>query len=101
MASVKDTLHGVRVALISDTHLPALIRQLDGLGPEIATVLAGVDLILHAGDVTAPSVLDWLEQFAPVLVARGNNDDFDHPRIEPGHRLSRHVLYRKKRKCRS
>src|SRR5581483_7749308 len=35
---------------------------------------AGVDLILHAGDVMLPAVLDWLEEIAPVLAAEGNND---------------------------
>ena len=74
---------GTRIGLVSDTHLPALFRQLDGLGPEPAAFFAGVDLILHAGDVTAPSVIDWLQQFAPVLVARGNKDDFEHPCLAP------------------
>lgn len=73
----------MRLGLITDTHLPALIRSLDELGPECAEFLSGVDLILHAGDVTAPSVLDWFEQFAPVIAARGNNDDFRDPRLAP------------------
>jgi len=72
----------VRIGLISDTHLPSLVRSLDELGPEIGEFLATVDLILHGGDVTAPSVLDWCEQFAPVVVARGNNDAFHDPRME-------------------
>jgi putative phosphoesterase len=72
----------MRLGLITDTHLPALIRQLDELGPECAGFLRTVDLILHAGDVTSPSVLDWLEQFAPVIVAQGNNDDFHDPRMK-------------------
>ena len=73
----------MRLGLITDTHLPALIRQLDELGPECGAFLAGVDLILHAGDVTSPAVLDWLEQFAPVIVSRGNNDGFKDPRMQP------------------
>lgn len=71
----------MRVALIADTHLPALIRQLDELGPQPGELLASADLILHAGDVTAPDVLDWCETFAPVLVARGNNDLFEDTRM--------------------
>ncbi len=71
----------MRVALIADTHLPSLIHQLDELGPAPGDLLATAELILHAGDVTAPSVLDWCEAFAPVLVARGNNDLFEHPRM--------------------
>ena len=71
----------VRVALIADTHLPSLIRQLDELGSGPRELLATADLILHAGDVTAPSVLDWCEAFAPVLVAQGNNDIFEDRRL--------------------
>ena len=71
----------MRVGLISDTHLPSLIRDLDALGPEPAAFLATVDLILHAGDISRPSVLDWCERFAPVLAARGNHDAFDDPRL--------------------
>lgn len=71
----------MRVGLISDTHLPSLIRDLDALGPEPAAFLATVDLILHAGDISTRSVLDWCERFAPVLAARGNHDAFDDPRL--------------------
>lgn len=71
----------MRVAVIADTHLPSLLRDLDQLGPQIRETLATAGLILHAGDVTSPAVLDWCEQFAPVLVARGNHDTADDPRI--------------------
>lgn len=71
----------MRIAVISDTHLPSLIRTPDELGPQLAAFLAGADLILHGGDVVRPSVLDWCEQFAPLLVARGNNDVFDDRRM--------------------
>ena len=71
----------MRIGLISDTHLPQLIRSLDDLGPQTGEALAGADLILHGGDITVPSVLDWCEQFAPVLAVRGNNDIFEDPRM--------------------
>ncbi len=71
----------MRIGLIADTHLPSLVRVLDELGPQAADALRGVDLILHAGDVSAPSVLDWCGQFAPLLVAEGNNDLFVDPRM--------------------
>ena len=71
----------MRIGLISDTHLPSLIRTPDELGPQLAEFLRGVDLILHAGDVVRPFVLDWCEQFAPVVVAQGNNDDFEDSRM--------------------
>ncbi len=75
----------VRIGLVADTHLPSVIRRLDDLGPQPRRFFATVDLILHAGDVTAPSVIDWCEQFAPTLVAEGNNDVFDHPAMSPSH----------------
>ena len=71
----------MRIALVADTHLPSLVRSLDELGRTAAAALQGADLILHAGDVAAPSVLDWCQQFAPVLVAEGNNDLFHDPRM--------------------
>jgi hypothetical protein len=54
----------VRIGLISDTHLPAM-----GSEPpiEVARALAGVDLILHAGDIYSSACLDWLERIAPVI----------------------------------
>jgi len=64
----------VRIGILSDSHLPGLVRQLDELGPEPGAFFSTVDLILHSGDVTSPTVLDWLEQFAPLLCSTGNND---------------------------
>ena len=64
----------MRIGILSDTHLPNLIRHLDELGPEIATFFSTVELILHSGDLTSPMVLDWLELFAPVVCTTGNND---------------------------
>jgi putative phosphoesterase len=54
----------VKLGLISDTHLPAL-----GVTPppEVARAFAGVDMILHAGDIYSSDCLDWLEQIAPVI----------------------------------
>ncbi len=71
----------MRIAVISDTHLPSLIRTPDELGPQLAAFLRGADLILHGGDVVRPLVLDWCEQFGDLLVARGNNDAFDDRRM--------------------
>jgi putative phosphoesterase len=61
----------VRIGLISDTHIPSAIPT---LWPVVREVFAGVDLILHAGDLHETSVLDWLEEIAPVRCARGNGD---------------------------
>jgi uncharacterized protein len=42
--------------------------------PEALEALRGVDLILHAGDVGGPEVLEALRSVAPVAAVRGNND---------------------------
>lgn len=55
-----------RIGLISDTH--GLVR------PEARIALAGVDRIIHAGDICTSEVLDELRKIAPVLAVRGNND---------------------------
>jgi putative phosphoesterase len=53
--------------------MPGSLRQ---IWPEVGVAFGEVDLILHSGDICHPSVLDQLEQWAPVLAARGNNDLF-------------------------
>lgn len=61
----------MRVGLISDTHIPRGTRSI----PEaVFDGLAGVDLILHAGDLVALEVLAPLERIAPVVAVAGNND---------------------------
>lgn len=57
--------------MISDTHIS---REGERLPPQIKQVFGGVDLILHGGDIYILSVLDQLEEIAPVLAARGNGD---------------------------
>jgi putative phosphoesterase len=54
------------VGVISDTH--GLLR------PEAVDALRGSDMIVHAGDVGSPAVLRGLEELAPVIAVRGNND---------------------------
>ena len=68
------------IGLISDTHLPSEQRT---PWDEVRTAFRDVELILHAGDITHPMVLDWLEEIAPVLAARGNNDvGWQDPRVK-------------------
>jgi uncharacterized protein len=55
-----------RIGVISDTH--GLVR------PQALRALAGADLIVHAGDVGSPDVLEALRAVAPVVAVRGNND---------------------------
>jgi putative phosphoesterase len=75
----------MRIGLISDTHQPSDRKT---LWQEVHEAFAGVDLILHGGDIVHPMVLDWLQEIAPVLAARGNNDFGWHdPRLEDVQRL--------------
>jgi hypothetical protein len=64
----------MRVAVLADTHAP---RRWRACPPPVAERLHGADLILHAGDVCTPDVLDELSAFAPVKVVLGNNDGPD------------------------
>jgi putative phosphoesterase len=78
------------IGLISDTH--GLFR------PSVRQALAGVDLILHAGDVGGASVLASLKQIAPVRAVAGNVDDPNDPSLEsqfevPVEKLRVHVSH--------
>jgi uncharacterized protein len=55
-----------RIGLISDTH--GLVRT------EALAALKGVELIVHAGDIGKPEVLDCLQAIAPLAAIKGNND---------------------------
>jgi putative phosphoesterase len=61
------------IGLISDTH--GLVR------PEVHTALAGVEVILHAGDVGGREVLDELALIAPVHAVYGNTDPRGDPHL--------------------
>jgi hypothetical protein len=54
------------VGVISDTH--GLLR------PEALAALEGAGLIIHAGDIGGPEVIEELRRVAPVVAVRGNND---------------------------
>ncbi len=70
----------MKIGLVSDTHSAGSGRDLPS---QVLRALAGVDLILHCGDLECLGVLDWLETVAPVLAVRGYEDP-----TEPGHRLA-------------
>lgn len=63
------------LGLISDTH--GLLRA------EAMSALRGSDLILHAGDIGAPEILDTLKSIAPVVAVRGNVDAEEWGRALP------------------
>jgi uncharacterized protein len=56
----------VLVGIISDTH--GLVR------PEAVKALKGSELLIHAGDIGNPQVIEQLHEIAPTFVVRGNND---------------------------
>ena len=60
----------IRIGVIADTH---------GLfDPAIRRHFKGVDHILHAGDIGDRSVIEQLEQIAPVTAVSGNVDEYEH-----------------------
>jgi putative phosphoesterase len=72
MTDAADT--PIVVGLVSDTH--GLVR------PALVEALAGVSLILHAGDVGGADVLAALGAIAPVHAVYGNTDPAGHPGLQ-------------------
>ena len=66
MSTEAQKKDGFIVGIISDTH--------GHLRPEVAEAFAGVDLIIHAGDIGNNEVLEALRSIAPVHAVRGNMD---------------------------
>ena len=66
MSTEAQKKDGFLVGIISDTH--------GHLRPEVAEAFAGVDLIIHAGDIGNNEVLEALRAIAPVHAVRGNMD---------------------------
>jgi uncharacterized protein len=62
----------MRIGLISDTHIPEACEHLP---LRVFEVFAGIDLVMHAGDVYVNRVLDELAKIAPVIAALGNGDE--------------------------
>ncbi len=63
-------MSALRVVCLSDTHL----RSEGGLPLWCLRRLEGADLIVHAGDLVAPPLLEQLERLAPTVAVRGNMD---------------------------
>ena len=57
----------MKIGVISDTH--------NHFDPQIPVLFAGVDHILHAGDIGLPWIIMELEYIAPVTAVLGNNDE--------------------------
>lgn len=70
----------MRIGLISDTHIPDVAKEIPS---KVMEIFEGVDLILHAGDIYIAPVLDELQEIAPVLAARGDDDfPLDDKRVQ-------------------
>jgi hypothetical protein len=88
-----QTIKAIRIGVIADTH---------GLfDPAIRRHFRGVDHILHAGDIGKRSVIEQLEQIAPVTAVFGNVDNDEQSGFPSeavidlaGRRIAiRHILY--------
>jgi len=55
-----------RIGVLSDTH--GKLRE------EVVEILRGCDVILHAGDINTPKVMENLKEIAPLYIVRGNAD---------------------------
>ncbi|MSQ13131.1 MAG: metallophosphoesterase [Dehalococcoidia bacterium] len=76
----------MKIGLISDTHMPGAMPEMP---PQLARAFAGVDLILHAGDIYGASCLDWLQRIAPVLAVEVYSGSYwsGDPRVVVGQRV--------------
>lgn len=67
------TAEEIRIAVVADTHVPDRVRSLH---PDLLPRLRELSpqMILHAGDICSPLVLEQLGSIAPVRAVRGNRD---------------------------
>lgn len=63
--------HFTRIGVIADTHISDRLKKLPA---SVIEKLRGVDVILHAGDLSAAHVVKDLETIAPVFAVQGNRD---------------------------
>ena len=68
-----------RIGVISDTHVPAY----KGIPEAVWTHFAGVECIIHAGDLSRLSVVRELETIAPVIAVQGNIEEEEVVRTLP------------------
>lgn len=70
---VRSYMKDIMIGVISDTHYPE--KRIPW--KDISRIFCGVDLIIHAGDMTLPSVIEKLSGIAPVEAVCGNSDRFE------------------------
>ena len=72
----------MRIAIISDTHMPRGARRVPDACVE---AMRAADVIVHAGDLSSIGVLDWLESLGPpVHAVHGNVDSAEVQERLPG-----------------
>lgn len=62
-------MQSARIGVLADTHIPHRLARLPGA---VARIFAGMDLILHAGDLDEVDVVAELSRIAPTVAVRGN-----------------------------
>ena len=75
----------MRVVVTSDTHIGR--RRRSPIPAALLSACEGADLILHAGDVTDPAVLEELAGYAPLAAVHGNVDGWDMVERLPARRV--------------
>jgi uncharacterized protein len=73
----------MKIGVISDTHLQQATRTFKTL---LETHFQGVDLILHAGDMVALPVYQFLQDW-PIEAVQGNMDDWNLKSLLPARRI--------------
>lgn len=63
----------ITIGVVSDTHIPSRGKAIPDI---VLKAFEGVDMIIHAGDLTKDYVIYELEEIAPVHAVAGNNDDY-------------------------
>lgn len=64
----------MKIGVISDTHINHSAASLPN---KVHEAFAGVDMIIHAGDILVQEVIIELETIAPVCAVAGNNDSYE------------------------
>jgi len=63
----------ISIGVISDTHIPDRVKQISPQALEIFRTNK-VGLIIHAGDICTPRIIEELQEIAPVEAVKGNRD---------------------------
>ena len=74
MMLVVKKLSAVKIGVISDTHIP---ERCEKVPAEVIDAFEGVELILHAGDLTSTAAIEELKKIAPVKAVCGNMDSLE------------------------